>query len=135
LFGNDTLEGFQEAYRFTLNALAQKEKSNLQNICEPNLLKNLTFKDVDLINPDAKIDVMCGHSYKAFGATFIRESGTELKLMSSQDDSDFYLNMGLMNPSNPGSVMKYMTSGLPIVMGFEILFKSEMRLVPRGQRA
>ena len=24
LFGNDTLEGFQEAYRFTLNALAQK---------------------------------------------------------------------------------------------------------------
>lgn len=33
LFGNDTLEGFQDAYRFTMTSLAQKEKSSLQNIC------------------------------------------------------------------------------------------------------
>jgi len=44
--------------------------------------------------------------------------------MQSQDGSDFYLNIGIMNASNPASVMKYMSTGLPILMGYEILFKT-----------
>jgi hypothetical protein len=52
--------------------------------------------------------------------------------MKSQDDSDFFVNFGMMNPS---SMMKHIASGHPILMGYEILFKSEMKLIPQGQRA
>jgi len=54
--------------------------------------------------------------------------------MQSQEDSEFYLNLGLMNPTNPASMMKQVSSGLPILMGYEILFKTEMKLVPEGKR-
>jgi hypothetical protein len=34
------------------------------------------MKSVNLINTDAKIEAICGPSFKAFGAGFIRGSGT-----------------------------------------------------------
>lgn len=37
-----------------------------------------------------------------------------------------------MNPNNPMSVMKYMKSGLPILLAYEVLFRSAMKLVPSG---
>lgn len=52
--------------------------------------------------------------------------------MQSDDHSSFYLNFGLMNAGNPSSMMKYMSGGLPILMGYEVLFRSSMRLVPEG---
>ena len=59
-----------------MNALANKDIKSLESICEPTLLKGINFKTVDLINPDAKIDAICGPSFKAFGAGFVRGSGT-----------------------------------------------------------
>lgn len=37
-----------------------------------------------------------------------------------------------MNPSNPAGMMKYMTGGLPLLMGYEVYFRSAMKLIPEG---
>jgi hypothetical protein len=37
-----------------------------------------------------------------------------------------------MNANNPSSMMKYMSGGLPLLMGYEVFFRSAMKLVPEG---
>lgn len=54
--------------------------------------------------------------------------------MKADEHSNFYLNMGLMNTNNPSSMMKYMSGGLPILMGYEVFFRSAMKLVPEGSK-
>jgi hypothetical protein len=54
--------------------------------------------------------------------------------MPVDESTKFYLNLGLMNPNNPSSLMKHMATGLPILLGYEILFRSTMKLVPQGSQ-
>ena len=81
IFSDDTLEGFKDAYKYVLYSFAQKDIQGLQSVCEQNLTRKLNLKNLSLINPDAPIEVVCGKSFRSFGATFVREDSIELKQM------------------------------------------------------
>ena len=120
-------------YRNLLSAIEEQDRSTLNNMVEPRLVDPLCSLSVEQTNSTAPISLEYAGTMMGMGVTFgDKEVDPAPVPPNALNKSNVKLVMAkdLMGGEK---MMRMMQEGMPILISYRIVFKSEHKLIPKGQ--